>query len=561
MALDNASITTKLFRSILLRDPVKVELDYWKNELDLNLNTPAGMVLLGASTAEFNDIAINLAMMYESAFTRYATNTELVAWRQFVETGASLADIGLLFVRSKEFLTKNPGLVSTTDYVNAIAKNALGRVATAAELADYVPAVDQGRKSLGDVLVNYAALSPDRLKVGLAMLYAGLTDLLPTNAALPTSTDAKVAVSSLLATHLTASTLTYSKSQVVEAVSNDGTVTDSITLSLQGGAKFAGAAGAKLGAVTKLPDGVIASLTKVNDTQALLTLSGKAKKHDAASSVNDVSISFKDADFVGSKAADIVGSNKTDFAILFRDNVPFAEVSGLLSLAGTVLGDVVLNLTTATLSVAAQKQSLASGSLASVVMVDAAELVGGTLTYTGSASGDIYFASAQGDSIRGMAGNDVLQAGSGIDTFIFENSSATNGVDTIDGFGVGAGGDVLNVSALLNSTQVANIAPRLATATTAAAWSNGDVLVVSGNGLTTAASVANLFGAGKTWAAPTVGNKAVVITADVIGNATVWHLVNQLDITNITADEITQVAVLTGINNLALVPFTADNFA
>jgi hypothetical protein len=561
MALDNSAITTKLFRSVLLRDPVKAELDYWKNELDLSLNTPAGMVLVGASTDEFNKVALNIALMYESAFGRYATNTELMAWRQFYQTGASLADIGNLFVRSTEFANSNLGLTSTTAYVNAIAKVALGRTATSTELSDYVSAIDAGRKNYGDVLFAYASQSPDRLKVGLAMLYAGLTDTLPTNAVLPATTDAKVGVSSLLASHLTASTLSYSKTQVVEATSNDGSVNDSVTLNLQGGAKFAGSLGAKLGTLTKVPDGVVAAITKVNDTQALLTFTGKATKHDAASSVLDVAIAFKDSDFVGAKAADIEGSNKTDFAVLFRDNVPFAEVSGLLSLAGTVLGDVVLNLTTSSLTVAAQKQNLASGAFSNVSIVDAAAMVGGKVHFTGSANADIYFASAQGDTIRGMAGNDVLQAGAGSDTFIFENSSATNGVDVIDGFTIGATGDVLNVSALLNSTQTANLATRLSTATTAAAWGNGDVLVVSGNGLTSAASVASLFGAGSVFAAPTVGNKAVVITADVIGNATVWHLVNQVNVTSITADELTEVATLVGVNNFALVPFVAANFA
>jgi hypothetical protein len=86
-------------------------------------------------------------------------------------------------------------------------------------------------------------------------------------------------------------------------------------------------------------------------------------------------------------------------------------------------------------------------------------------------------------------------------------------------------------------------------------------LVVSGNGLTTEASIAALFGVGQAFAAPTTPGKSVVISADVIGNASVWHIVNDTDISNITANEVFQVATLIGVNNLALVGFNAANFA
>jgi hypothetical protein len=177
-----------------------------------------------------------------------------------------------------------------------------------------------------------------------------------------------------------------------------------------------------------------------------------------------------------------------------------------------------------------------------------------------------------GNLINAGKGDDTITLGTGIDSVVFASTAANNGVDTINGFTLGKGGDVLNFAAFLNSTGKANLVTKLATSTASAAWSNGDVLVVQGDSITTSAGVAALFstptvgavtGTNSVFAAPTAQAKAVVIVSDVIGNATVWYVTNQnaSTITTIDATEASQVAILTGINNLALVGVTSDNFA
>ncbi|MDA3808495.1 MAG: hypothetical protein PF440_11365 [Thiomicrorhabdus sp.] len=64
----------------------------------------------------------------------------------------------------------------------------------------------------------------------------------------------------------------------------------------------------------------------------------------------------------------------------------------------------------------------------------------------------------------------------------------------------------------------------------------------------------------RTLLAPTTRAKNVVIATDIVGDATVWYLVNQINTTSIIEDELTQVAVLTGVNNVELVNFTPENF-
>ena len=101
------------------------------------------------------------------------------------------------------------------------------------------------------------------------------------------------------------------------------------------------------------------------------------------------------------------------------------------------------------------------------------------------------------------------------------------------------------------------------------------MLVVEGADLTTPASIAALFdtdGDGldsvAPLATPTSIRKAVVITADLTGDALIWYLVKSANInTTITEDnivlegEITKVGILEGLNTFSLLPFVIGNFA
>ena len=102
------------------------------------------------------------------------------------------------------------------------------------------------------------------------------------------------------------------------------------------------------------------------------------------------------------------------------------------------------------------------------------------------------------------------------------------------------------------------IAARLFDSTAGADFVNGDVLVAAGP-VASAAAVAALFGAGKAFRAPTAAGKYVVITADIVGDATVWAVVNQTSTNTIDAAEVTQIATLVGVHNLQLVPLDAIN--
>ena len=116
---------------------------------------------------------------------------------------------------------------------------------------------------------------------------------------------------------LTAKTLSYSATTLSEAAANDGSISTTATITLAN-ETFAGADGSTLGTVSNVPAGLSAQLIKVDATHARLSLTGKASAHANAQDLNNLTVSFADADFAGSQAAAVAGATTT-LAIDFAD--------------------------------------------------------------------------------------------------------------------------------------------------------------------------------------------------------------------------------------------------
>lgn len=369
--------------------------------------------------------------------------------------------------------------------------------------------------------------------------------------------------------------LIYSAGSLVESPDNDGSIAAPLVITVQGDT-FKGAIGAKLGGVTNVPAGLTAMLIKTSDLTASLTLTGKAASHLAASSTANLTITFSAADFTGEGSVAINGLVRNDIAIRFHD-ASLAENSGTLTGWGVLPSSLLVDLSTDTLTLNGKVATLQSGQIANATHVDlsttapaAATTTGKSTTATtvtttqkGDAQGNTLSGSGYGGLIEGRGGDDTLIGGGGIDRIKFAATASDNGNDTIKSFILGAGGDILDFSAFLNKTGTANLAARDADdpASTDNAWANGDVLSVQGNGLATPADIAALFGSGVTYAAPTNARKAVLVSTDLTGHASIWYITNQTDVTNITSNEVQQVATLEGVNNILLVGFAASNFA
>jgi len=333
--------------------------------------------------------------------------------------------------------------------------------------------------------------------------------------------------------------LSYSVTALREAQANDGTVTTQVRITLSGDT-FAGTNGQTLGEVTNVPDGLTASLTRQNDTLAILTLSGKAEAHASVNSITNLTVEFSAEDFFSQS---IAGKSNLiqDFSLTFY-SLMLSERNNVLEITGSVSEVIRIDLQSNKTLVGGVENELQSGLMAAVTDIDLSDMI-----VAASGLSDAYVVTVIGDG----QDNDLIAA-------------AVTGSYRLGGgnFKSGTGGDILKVTEFLNVPQLAKLANvvNLDTGSGASTWGNGDVLIMVGSGLSTPTAIEAAFTGQFT---TNVRGKAVIITADVIGDASVWYLVNQDDINDIAASEITKVATLENLANFGMsgFAFTSANFS
>ncbi|HER19668.1 MAG TPA: hypothetical protein ENO14_01325, partial [Chromatiales bacterium] len=129
-----------------------------------------------------------------------------------------------------------------------------------------------------------------------------------------------IAVSSVAAS--VGSTLTYT-GQLNESKAFDGTISDKVTIKLSGGETFADLGAdmlvANQAAITNVPAGLTAVLTRIDSTTAELTLTGSAASHADANDVGNLTVTFANNAFTGGSAAAVTNATKSDLVINFGE--------------------------------------------------------------------------------------------------------------------------------------------------------------------------------------------------------------------------------------------------
>lgn len=578
MAKTNKEFVSSLYLLLLDKTADPLVVDYYANRLDAGLLTRSGMVYNAMTGNEYSPAAEKLARLYLATFNRLPDYDGFLFWMGVHRNGGTDGMIAQTFAQSDEFVAKYGKNLTNEQYLDLIYSNVLGRLPDAAGKAYWIQQMASGI-SRGLVLGSFAQstefINSTQTKVNASLLYATMLGRMPTNSevgVLPMQLDQMV-VKVAQATELPQvfGALTYSSTILRENANNDGTLVGQIVLTLSNDT-FKGAVGDALGKVTNTPAGLTASLTKASDTTAILKFNGAATSNASANNVANLTVTLDNAVFTGGKAANITNATKTDLQINFID-FPFFEGQGLLTGKGSLTTSLSVDMSSDKILLDGKAIDLLLGSMGNVNSADLSSIAPASSSGTGStgtskvsvsikgdAAANSILASAYPNTIESGAGNDQLTLGAAVDTIVFSILPVDNGVDTIKGFTIGKGGDVLNFSAFLNKTGTTKIAAVNASATTPRAWANGDVLTVQGNSMD-AAKIADLFGAAKAFSLPTAAAKAVIITADIIGDASIWYIINQNDVANITADEVTLVGVLKNINNLTLSGFDVTNFA
>lgn len=119
--------------------------------------------------------------------------------------------------------------------------------------------------------------------------------------------------------------ITFDKDRLYESVQNDGSITDTVRISLTGNSIFAGTLGEDFieeGKIflSNLPKGLSARAVKIDEKKLELSISGNAVENDA--DVDELGIVFYDTAFLGAAASQINGSNYGGMRSLVLDFNP-----------------------------------------------------------------------------------------------------------------------------------------------------------------------------------------------------------------------------------------------
>jgi hypothetical protein len=114
--------------------------------------------------------------------------------------------------------------------------------------------------------------------------------------------------------------LTYSATTFTEAAANDGSITDTITVTLTNDT-FTGNDNEALAGVTvnNTPAGLTAVVTKKSSTTAEISFTGSAAAHEDTNGISNLEVVFGDDAFTGGNAAGVTGATKSDLVIDFSD--------------------------------------------------------------------------------------------------------------------------------------------------------------------------------------------------------------------------------------------------
>ncbi len=594
MATTNETFVTELFRDLFYRTPTPAELSFYASRLDTGFYTRSQVAAQFMTSTDYKDGLESLARLYRASFDRVPDHGGLMYWNAVLSTGASFSDVAKIFFYSPEFIERYGSNLTNSQFVKILYQNVLNRTPDSGG-EEFWNKVLNGGTERGQVLASFAQSAELKQKLAtetkMIAAYAVIAKREPYSTELA---NAPNTIEGILVNAVSAvsSELTWSTTGFSEAALNDGSFAESLTVRITGGT-FKGVAGTKLGTVTNVPAGLTANLTKVNDTEAKLTLTGKATTHTATVSITNLTVTFSQADFAtGGLPYNII---KSDLKINFTDLFAYVN-NDTLSISIAPNAALVIDLTTDSLKLGGTTITPLTGSMADAVKADLSGIPVASTSTTGSTStststttkstttntttttatvtfkagpeDNTYFASPLGDTITPGGGNDILILGAGVDT-IYMPSDPNGGITTINGFKTGAGGDVLKFGNFLNTTKVSNVTPvdtNIAAPATPRAWNNGDVVLVIGN--LNENSVVELFG--KFLANPASASKLVILSADVTGNTKIWYVTNYAntglaggagsEATRISANEVQLVGVLEQVNNLDLAGFLSGNF-
>lgn len=517
------------------------------------------------------------------------------------KSGMSLGQIAdlALSVPGKKY--SNDAFPDNQKFVENLYQGITGRKIDSTTLNKYLQELSDGEKTRGDLTQSLLSSSfkdksiiTEKVKVSLAFLAA--TGREPTPAEITAYENASIetiADQALMRTPITGwPSLSASDSQLFEDNTNNGTFSQKVILALDN-VDFSGVIGAKITdakVVSGLPSGITAEIIKLDSKHAEITFLGSAKTHTSDKDTT-VKFSFSDKSFFGAKSAQVMGANLSvdlkmiDFydadlsesgiklegtvkTIDINTVIPYLSVDGkqtiTLSSGGKpfkVSKDDLSDITTFDFSNITGKSTIKFNDQSGQNLVLKAPMLDNTSASFTTGSGNDTLTGGKGaDTLYGGEGKDVLTGGEGADRFVFDFAtgylSGKSGTEVTDYRGSsGTEKDSLDFSKLLGYSKAPKAVSIELGITPITAIENGGVYVVEANGVwsnniipnrPTSNDIFALFGTSFSPPTPAIAGRSIIITTDIRNKqADIWFIQNELDVANITLNEISLVGTLT----------------
>jgi hypothetical protein len=123
--------------------------------------------------------------------------------------------------------------------------------------------------------------------------------------------------------------LTYSPEGFTEAASNDGSILNTIAITLDWDTFTADAVSGGYVTASNVPAGLTAVFTRDSDVQITMSLTGNATNHTVADNISNLTVTFVDGAFAGGNAVGVTDSTKSDLTVEFMN--PADILSNLLA--------------------------------------------------------------------------------------------------------------------------------------------------------------------------------------------------------------------------------------
>lgn len=116
-------------------------------------------------------------------------------------------------------------------------------------------------------------------------------------------------------------TLSYDLDTFTENAVNNGSIGNSLTLTLSKETFSADVVSGGHVSVANVPDGLTASFVRNSDTQMTMSLTGNATTHAYTDDISNLTVTFANAAFSGGNASAVIGSTRSDLTVNFIDPV------------------------------------------------------------------------------------------------------------------------------------------------------------------------------------------------------------------------------------------------